>query len=195
MRTLLSVLVVGLVGACAVPGSVVRVDPRSTIDLSGRWNDADANMAADTLVADCLGNGWAERFASQHAATSPVVRVYRIRNRSADHLNDRFFTKQVEAALLQSGHVRTVADPEESADNRFERGDQALFASPETAKAAHQETGADYVLNGWVIGQDDQTPDATVKAYLVTMELSDATTNEKVWIGTRQIKKLVLHGE
>jgi len=186
-------LVLPLLFAC-VPARVVRVDPRSTVDLSGHWNDADANQVADTLVADCLANGWVDRFTGAHPGATPVVRLYPVRNRSDDHLNARFFTKQVEASLLRTGRIRIVADPEEAADPRAERRDQGLFASVPTVKPEHRETGSDYVLNGWVVGQDDRTEDLDVRAWLVTLELSDVTTNDKVWIGTRQIKKLVPHG-
>jgi hypothetical protein len=192
MRVLLATVALSAALGCVHP-AVQRVDPRSTIDLSGHWNDADANRVADAMVADCLHNGWADRYASAHPGKLPVVRLYPIRNRSDDHINEQFFTKQVEAALLHSGRVKVVTSFEEAGDNRFERADQGGFASPETQHPEHQETGADFVLNGWVISQNDATEGAEVRAFLATMELSHTTSNEKVWIGTQQIKKLITH--
>lgn len=194
MRSLNATLIAAALALSACShGPVTRVDPRSTIDLSGHWNDADANQVADKMIAESLRNGWADRFASGHAGQTPVVRLYPIRNRSDDHVNELFFTKQVEQSLLQSGRVRVVEAFEEAGDNRFERGDQGQFASPQTQHPEHMETGADYVLNGWVVTQNDAAEGAEVRAYLVTMELSNTTTNEKVWLGTHQIKKLIEH--
>lgn len=194
MRTLRNLLLAGALGlaACA-HGGVTRVDPRSTIDLSGHWNDADANQVADAMISDCLRNGWADKYASSHPGQPPVVRLYPVRNRSEDHINDQFFTKQLEQSLLNSGRVKVVESFEEAGDNRGERFDQRNFSSPQTQHPEHLETGADYVLNGWVVSQNDATEGAEVRAYLVTLELSNTTTNEKVWIGTHQIKKLVEH--
>lgn len=186
-----SFVAAGLALSACATGGVKRVDPNSTIDLSGRWNDADANQVAEAMIQDCLKSGWADRFGAAHPGQQPVVRLYPIRNRSSDHINDQFFTKQVEASLLQSGRIRVVASYEESSDNRGERVDQAQFASPETRKPGQQETGSDFILNGWVVSQDDVVEGAAVKAYLVTMELSNTTTNEKAWIGTKKIKKVV----
>jgi hypothetical protein len=184
----------GLTG-CSHGGGVTRVNPDAQIDLSGRWNDTDANMVAEAMMDECLKNGWADKHAAAHPGQAPVVRLYPIRNRSNDHINDQFFTKRVEAVLLNSGKVKVVATYEESADNRGERFDQEKHASDATKKPDHQETGSDYVLNGWVVSQDDEVEGAAVKAYLVTMELSNTMTNEKVWIGEKRIKKVVQRGE
>jgi hypothetical protein len=195
MRYVFAGLVMGTLSWGCAHQHVTRVNPDSTIDLSGRWNDADANRVADQMIDECLRNGWADRYSAQHPGTPPVIRLYPIRNRSDDFINDQFFTKRVEAALLRSGRVKVVEAFEEAADNRGERFDQGQFASPETQHPEHMETGADYVLNGWVVAQNDETEAASVKAYLITMELSHVTSNEKVWIGESRIKKVVDHGE
>ena len=120
-RSLVLMAVVFAFAGCASRSGITRVDPQSTIDLSGYWNDADANQVADVMIEDCIRNGWAEKWSAAHPGSPPVIRLFPIRNRSSDHINDLFFTKQVEAALLQTGRVRVVANYEEAGDNRFER--------------------------------------------------------------------------
>ncbi len=183
------------VAGCAHEGGVTRLDPDTTVDVSGHWNDADANRVAAKMIADCLGSGWPEKFAEAHGGARPVVRFYPIRNRSDEHLHPSFFTKQVEEALLRSGRVRLVQNPIEAADNRWERVEQGWFASPATRKGEPLEAGADYVLDGWVVSQNDEGEVAAVRAYVVTMELSDVATNEKVWIGVERLKKLVQYAD
>jgi hypothetical protein len=33
---------------------VRRIDPDSTTDLSGKWNDTDSRLVAEEMISDCL---------------------------------------------------------------------------------------------------------------------------------------------
>lgn len=180
--------------ACGPPPGpstrVERINPNAQVDMSGNWNDTDANLVARAMIQDCLGRPWAGEWKGQ-TGQRPVIRLSRIRNRSAEHINTRFYTKQVEAELLNSGLVRVVADREEAWDNREERADQAEHASDETVKSQGQETGSDFILNGWVETQNDAIDGQEVRAYITTMELINSKTNEKVWMKVHPIKKIV----
>jgi len=120
-----------------------------------------------------------------------VVRLWRIRNRSSDDINTRFFTKQVEMELINSGVVKVVADIEEANDNTAERADQARHASDKTAKQQQQETGSDFIMNGWILTQNDAAGGQEVRAYVTTMELTNTESNEKVWMKIHPIKKVI----
>jgi hypothetical protein len=54
-KWLYMILPLALVG-CSTKVSRVQTD--STIDLSGRWNDADSRLVAEQIVNDCLGQRW-----------------------------------------------------------------------------------------------------------------------------------------
>lgn len=183
-----------LVVSCGPPPgpstSVQRINPNAQVDLSGEWNDTDAQQVARDMIRQCLNSPWAAKFKAEKGK-EPVVRLYPVRNRSSEHINWRFFTKQVEMELVNSGVVRVVADWEEAQAQRFERADQATHASDNTVKSQGQETGSDFVLNGWIITQNDAVEGQEVRSYVTTMELTNTETNEKVWMHVVPIKKVI----
>jgi PBP1b-binding outer membrane lipoprotein LpoB len=169
---------------------VTRTSANAQIDLSGEWNDTDANQVAKAMIPDCLGRPWLSEFSAKKGR-KPVVKLYPIRNRSTDHVQTKYFTKQVEMELINSGAIKVVAALDETSDARFERMDQARHASDRTAKQHQQETGSDFVLNGWVVSQNDAAGGTEVKAFVTTMELVNVETQEKVWLKVHQIKKVI----
>jgi len=186
------VLAMSLV-ACGPTGpstTVQRTGANAQIDLSGNWNDTDANMVARAVIQDCLSRPWAAKFKAEKGR-DPVVRLWGIRNRSSEHINTRFYTKQVEMELVNSGVVKVVADIEEANDNLAERADQARHASDKTVKAQQNETGSDFIMNGWILTQNDAVDGQEVRAYVTTMELTNSETNEKVWMKVHPIKKVI----
>lgn len=174
--------------------SVQRVDADEQIDLSGNWNDTDANQVAQVMIKDCLSRPWSSRY-KQEKGKDPVVKLARIRNRSSEHINTKFFTKQVEMELVNSGIVKVVAAYDETEAARMEKDDQAVHASDETKKEQQQETGADFLLNGWIVTQNDRQGGQSVRAYVVTMELINVETQQKVWVKVHRIKKVVNQAE
>lgn len=160
------------------------------MDLSGEWNDVDADLVAEALIVDLMRDAWAEEWAAKQGR-KPVVRLYPIRNKSDGYIDYRYFTKQVEVALLKSKRVEVVASLEEAEDARGERDDQAIHASDDTAKSHQQEAGSDFILNGWLVTQNDGAGNTAVKAYLTTMELVETQTQKKAWAGQKKIKKKV----
>ena len=75
-RSLVLMAVVFAFAGCASRSGITRVDPQSTIDLSGYWNDADANQVADVMIEDCIRNGWAEKWSAAHPGSPPVIRLF-----------------------------------------------------------------------------------------------------------------------
>jgi hypothetical protein len=193
MRPLHCIAIVVALASCGggPQGTTVqRINPNAQVDLSGNWNDTDANQTARVMIQKCLTQPWAQKF-KQEKGRDPVIRLSLIRNRSSEHINTRFFTKQVEKELLNSGTAKVVADREEAEDQRDERADQARHASDKTVKAQQQETGSDFLLTGWINYQPDAEGGVEVRAYQITMELINSESNEKVWLGEHQIKKVV----
>lgn len=164
------------------------------IDLSGDWNDVDADKVAAALIKDCLSFPWAEEWKVAHGR-KPVVRLYPIRNKTDAYINYLYFTKQVEIALIRSGRVDVVSSKEEADVVREEKADQAKHASDESVKTQGNETGSDYILNGWILSQNDQAGNKEVRTYLTTMELTEVETQKKAWAGQQRIKKLLKRAE
>lgn len=195
MSSLLSVLVIclSLAGCATTTGTVVtRTDPNDTAggDLSGEWNDIDANMVAEEMINDCLTRPWLENFKAQNMGRLPVIRFHSIKNRSSDRMDTKFFSKQVERQILNSGQVELVAAMDEMNDVFNE---QELQASKGGAEGDYTgEVDADFILTGWVVTQNETDGyGRTVKAYLTTMELIEVKTTRKVWMGEKRIRKVV----
>jgi len=191
----LAVLLAVLLGTwgCGPPGpstTVQRIDPKAQTDLSGAWNDTDANKVAQAMIADCLTFPWASKFKAEKGR-DPVVRLRVIRNRSHEHINTRFFTEQFESELLRSGVAKVVSDKDEAEENRDERDDQARNASDKTAKQHQQETGSDFILIGEINAVVDAVEGQRTVAYVTSMKLSDSESNIKVWSKVHPIKKVV----
>ncbi len=179
--------------ACPPPGpstSVQRTGANAQVDLSGNWNDTDANQVANAMIKDCLSRPWAMNFKNEKGRT-PVIKLYPMKNRSSEHINTKFFTKQVEMEILNSGLAKIVAASDETDEARAEREDQAENASDRTAKQNQQETGTDFLLNGWIVSQNDAVSGQEVRAYMVTMELTNAESQQKVWIKVHKLKKVI----
>jgi len=178
---------------CATKVKRVSVDKK--IDLSGYWNDYDAKLVSEEMIEDCLGRPWLEKFVEKQDR-DPVVIVGHVANRSHEHINTQVFTKHLERELLNSGQVVFVASPDERDFIREERDDmQQGYTDPETIKAIGRERGADYMILGSLNSVKDEVRNKFVMYYQANLELIDLTTNEKVWIGQKQIKKSVKKGK
>jgi len=170
---------------------VERVDIDKQIDFSGSWNDSDAMTVSKTMVADCLEKQWHTNFMKGNGR-NPIVIVGHVSNNSHEHINTNVLTKYLERELLNSGKVVFVATADERDGLRAERTDQQKgFTDPSSMAAVGRERGADYMLIGSVDSIKDEVKGKFVIFYQVNMEMIDLRTNEKVWIGQRQLKKKV----
>jgi len=175
---------------CACATSVKRVGTDTTIDLSGRWNDADSRMAAEELISDCLARSWILQ-ASAATGSKPTVIVGTVRNLSSEHLNTTVLVEDLQRALINSGRVTFVASRAERGELREERLEQAVNSSEETRKEHGREIGADFMLSGSVNTIEDREGGRSVVLYQVDMKLLDLESNQIVWSGQKKIKKAV----
>jgi hypothetical protein len=180
-----------LVG-CRPSQKITRINPNTTTDLSGKWNDTDARLVAEEMIEDALSMPWLNQF-NRNNQKSPVVIVGRVRNESMEHIDTEVFTKELERAFVNSGEISVVASSEERADIRDERLDQQANASYETTKKLGQELGADFMLIGNINSIVDEAVDSRTLAvfYTINLEFVNIQTNQKVWIGNEKIKKFI----
>jgi len=187
----LAMIVVLALGACATSSRTVqRTSADTTTDLSGRWNDTDSRLVAEEMIGDLLNSGWLSSF-SQEEGREPVVIVGNVRNLSSEHIDTTPFIKDIERELINSGRVTFVASADERAAVREERLDQQTEASTETIKRLGEETGADFMLRGSITSQTDAVEGTRAILYQVDLELINIETNEKSWINSKKIKKVI----
>jgi len=170
--------------------SVKRIDPGTQTDLSGRWNDTDSRLTARAMIEQMFGNRWSEVFEQQHQK-KPVIIVGLVNNKSHEHINTETFIRDLERAIINYGTIRLVEAGDKRLELRRERGDQQDFASPETAKKFGRELGADFMLQGTVNSIVDGYRRNQAVYYQIDLFLNNIETNERVWMGNKEIKKMI----
>lgn len=179
-------------GCASSPPVVRRVTADKATDLSGSWNDTDARLTSESLIRDCFAAAWMGDFQRQNKRL-PTLRVASITNKTDEHIDAEVFIKNIEAAVIQSGRARVLAqagletaaiDTEQA---RAASGRQAHDSSVQSGK----ELGADYVVAVRISSILDEIAGRKTKFYKINVELISPTTGEKNWIGDYEIKKLI----
>lgn len=186
---LLAFVVIGFSG-CGAETRVTRVDEGVVTDLSGRWNDTDSRMVAESMVKEALEYPWLSNF-SQSKHRQPVVIVGTVLNNSHEHINVGTFITDLERELTNSQKVTFVAGQGEREELRTERKEQAMYAREDTQKAPGKEIGADYMMKGTIATILDEADGTKAMFYQVDLQMVDMESNAKVWFGQKKIKKVI----
>lgn len=186
VRAGLALLALVAVSACST--TVERLDLSEAKDLSGAWNDTDSRLVSEEMIRDSLSRAWLQEWPGSRR---PAVIVGEVRNLSHEHINVNTFTLDVERALINSGKVDFVATKTERKEIREERKDQDVHAREDTRKAMGKELGADFLLTGTINTIVDPSGSTQVRFYQVNMTLTSLADNRKVWVGQKEIRKLV----
>ena len=175
---------------CAQETRITRVDSGVVTDLSGRWNDTDSRMVAESMVKEALEYPWLNNFASSKRR-QPIVVVGTIQNSSHEHINVNTFVTDLERELTNSQKVTFVAGKGDREELRTERKEQAMYALENTQKAPGKEIGADYMMKGTIATILDEAEGTKAVFYQVDLQMVDLESNAKVWYGQKKIKKVV----
>lgn len=193
MKKLLVAISVGLIALTSLESctrKVSRVDVEETIDLSGRWNDTDARLAAEELVFQSVTADWINEYREANGK-KPVIIVGLVRNKTHEHINAETIIKEIENEFIKTRKARIVQGGKMREELRAERADQQTNASNSTVKKFGLEMGADFMLQGSINSTVDSYKNKKVVYYEIDLELTNIQTNEKVWLGDKKIKKFV----
>ena len=191
-RIISLIILAALIFGCS-SREVSRIDSNEVVDLSGKWNDTDSRLTAETMVEDVISRPWLTDFLTA-AGKKPVVIVGEIRNKSSEHIVVDVFINDIERELVNSGKVSFVASKDVREQVREERSDQQDFSSDETMKKFYREIGADFMLTGVINSVEDKFEGKQVILYQVDLQLIDVEKNLKVWLGNKKIKKFIGQG-
>ncbi len=184
-----------LAQGCGSTRTVTRQDPSTIADFQYRFDEDDARETARAMIDDALGHPWLDTWVEDHARL-PVIVIGVVANQTSDFIDTELITKQFERALLNTGRVRLVASENQRPTIRQERQEIAQWGREDTRKQQYYEIGADLILIGR-IGENaevSRTGRARIQYYQVDLELVDIESNEKLWIGERQIEKIQIDG-
>ena len=180
--------------ACSSMPKVERISSDQVTDISGYWNDTDANLTAQEMIGQMLGDPWLGNFQNSNSGKQPTVIVGDIRNLSSEHISTSTFIDDIQRQLINSGRVQFVASSDQRKEVRGERKDQDLNASAGTRSAMGQEVGADFMMQGTINTIIDAAGKTAVKYYQVDLRLVNMHNNVLVWVGQKKIKKVVENG-
>jgi uncharacterized protein (TIGR02722 family) len=185
-----ALVLMSLVIGCTATTRIHRVDERTLIDLSGKWNDTDSQIVSEEIIQKCLSHHWQGEFVDMYGKI-PVVIVGTVYNRTDEHIDSNIFIKNLEQALINSGRARIVQSQAARDELRAERQEQQEFASAATRKRLREELGADFILQGTIGKITDMEGRQRVYFYQVSVELINIETAEKVWLDQSTLKKYV----
>ena len=180
-----------LLAGCSSMPSVQRIAPDQVTDVSGYWNDTDANLTAQEMIGQMLGDPWLGNFEGGSGGKQPTVIVGQITNLSSEHISTSTFIDDIQREIINSGKVQFVAGVDQRSAIRSERKDQDLNAAAGTRSAMGQETGADFMMQGTINTIIDAAGDTSVKYYQVDLRLINMKNNVIAWVGQKKIKKIV----
>jgi penicillin-binding protein activator len=191
-KALCVVALASTLGACAPTREVSRVDPRVPVDVDYRFNDVDARQIYQGMVADALARPWIDNHMAENGGRRPVVIVGPVKNATSDNIDTLMITTDIERELINSGRVRFVAMKDQRIDIREERADQQEWATPATRKQMRAELGADYIVLGRIMDDKPRSLSGSsgVSYFKCNLEVINLETNEKVWIGSQEVKKV-----
>ena len=191
MKSIFTIITLALfLGIASCSHKVSRIDPLTTPDINGSWNNTDSRLTAEEMISQSLADKWLSEFV-QAKGKKPVVIVGMITNKSHEHIEAETFMKDLEKTFITTTKVGLVQSGKKREEMRAEKADQQTNATASTMKKFGMEKGADYILQGSINSIVDAFKRKKTVTYQINLELTDIQTNEVVWIGDKKIAKYV----
>ena len=187
MRTV-ALIALLLLGSCA--RTVTRIDPATSTDLSGRWNDTDSREVATSMINDLLNSEKFKEYAKTLGRKSAIL-VGEVKNKTTEHIDAENYIKKMELAIYNSNLADLIESAAFRDKLRLERIQQQDFADPATVAKCGKEVGANLMLFGEMTSEIDTYQKRRTVNYITTLFLTDMETNRRVWYSQKEIKKYV----
>ncbi len=172
--------------SCTHP--VTRTEVDKTVDQSGKWNDSDSRLAAETLIHNIFSDSWLKEFKETNKR-KPIITTGRIANRTHEHIPPEPLINELTTALLKSGEVSFIVSGEEKEQAGAERQDYRQ--SNKLSEVVHIKREADFLLTGEIHTIIDELMNKKVVFYQINIELLSLGNNLTVWEGQTKIKKII----
>ena len=180
-----------LLSSCSSSPKISRGEAGAAGDLSGYWSATDVKEVCKVLINDCIQSPRVAQAIAAKGGKMPTVLVGTFKNESAEHIDTKIISSNMETAIFNSGKLDFVAGDWAREELRAEKLDQLANASEETAASIGKEVGADFMLLGSVRSIVDKSGNKSVRTYYVKAELSNVETNQRLWMGDHSIEKFI----
>jgi uncharacterized protein (TIGR02722 family) len=189
MRRILSVLVlgswVGLAGCGPKAFTKGEYDDPTRVELlDDKYNEADMQQMADTIIKAMVGCGYVA-----NAPKPPIVIVERVQNRTEEHIDTVSLTDKIRTSLIKSGKVRFVNKEERGTlDSEYDYN-EGPNVDPAKAKKRGKQVGADYILSGALATNVQEVGNDKFIYYKLTMNMTSTETSTIDCTEEREIRK------
>lgn len=171
---------------------VNRLAVNTVKDLSGRFNDTDSRLIAQSIVEQMFNECYDLKIASRNER---ILAVGEVRNLSHEHINCSTFMNDIERNLINSGRCRIVANKSirEAIQEEFVEFEDSLSPLDQLEKQRNcaKKLGVNRMIFSSITSIVDKDGKKSVRFYQFDIKLVDVNTNEVVWMGTKKIKKFI----
>jgi uncharacterized protein (TIGR02722 family) len=159
-------------------------DPTRVELLDDKFNEADMQQMADTIIKAMVGCGYVA-----NSPKPPVVIVEKVANRTEEHIDTVSLTDKIRTALIKSGKVRFINKEERGTISDEYDYNAAGNVNATTAKKRGGQVGADYILSGAMATNVQQVGNDKFIYYKLTMNLTSLETSTIDCTEEREIRK------
>ena len=183
---LMSISLLIMMVGCTV--STRNIAPDAEVIYDEGYHFSDKKKIVDHLVGSLLSK---QPLAG--AADRPVVVVYRVANRTSEHISTSGITDDIRQTLIQSGKVRFINKVQrESIENevQYQYGGNV---DPATAVLMASQVGAKYMLTGTLRSIEKKQPrqvrlkKKVLMYYSLNLELTDIETSIIEWADSAEV--------
>ncbi len=156
-------LLVAIGVSCGGAGRNAPATTQPSAERPFRWLDSDGKQAADDLAAKLLASPAFHKVAAA-LGRAPVIKLSRLRNRSAEEIDREKIKHHLGRALLNSGKV-TVAAP-----------------------GVPGGEAPDLLLSGMINVSARRLADRWQRTYTLSLTLANLKTGASIWIDSYEVK-------
>ena len=159
-------------------------DPERVELLDDKFNEADMQQMADTLVKSIVACGYVA-----NAPKPPVVIVHKVENRTEEHIDTESMTDMIRTALIKTGKVRFVNKKMRGAvQDEYDYNAGGNVSGP-TAKKGGGQIGADYYFDGAIATNVQEVGNDKFIYYKFTGNLTNLETTTIDCTDEKQVRK------
>lgn len=176
-------------GCAAFRMSTESVNPNDGRHYNQNYDQTDLKELSSTITTQLLDSPF---LANQ--TKPPIMMIAPLANNTDEHIDTKSLTDKMRVSLLQSGKVRFVNETRRK-DIMDEQGFEAANVTPGQNAAIGHQLGVSYMLSGSFSkiekrsGRQVRVSKKQFSYYKLTMEITDITSGEIVWIAEHEIAR------
>ncbi|MDO8526130.1 MAG: penicillin-binding protein activator LpoB [Deltaproteobacteria bacterium] len=162
------------------------VDPSKTDLLSDQFVETDMQKIAKDLSKSLLKSP-----ITNEPATKPTVMMSLFSNATDEHIDMIALSQKIRTEIFKGQKFTFLNERlRGKMEKEYEYEDEdSGFVSPETAKRKGSQTGADYLISGYLSSIRQPVGRREIVYYKTTLELTNLSTGEIAWTDEVELKK------